>query len=161
MRHLFRFTLLFGLFVGASPVWAQRNEQLIPNDLAAAIRRVIEPVEGSAWVYAYFAGSEMGDIAIVGIADKGTSCPAMFRIVYPDSSPRDPQYHVTREFGDCSDIPTIEFKQNGITLTFPGWGPYRESSRPGFRGYPPPTTYVFSNRMLREVKKSTRTKRAA
>ena len=160
MRHLIRITILCAAAtVCAFPTFAQRNDQLIPNDLAIAIRRVMTPVEGTAWVYAYFSGDEIGDIAIVGIADKGTSCPAMFRIVYPDSSPRDPQYHATQEFGDCSDIPTINFQRNRITLTFPGWAPYRESSRPGFRGYPPPTTYVFANRTLRQIKAPTQTKR--
>src|SRR5216684_3511161 len=83
MRHLFCSGILFlAATACASPTFAQRNDQLIPNDLAVAIRRVMAPVDGTAWVHAYFAGSEMGDVAIVGIADKGTSCPAMFRIVY-------------------------------------------------------------------------------
>ena len=159
MRYLFRLTILLSAVVWASPAFAQRNDQLIPNDIALAIRRVMAPVEGTAWVYGYFSGSEMGDIAIVGIADKGTSCPAMFRIVYPDSSPRYPQYHVTKEFGDCSDIPTVDFHRNQITLKFPGWAPYRETKLPNFRGYPPPTIYVFANRILREIKPQVRTKR--
>jgi hypothetical protein len=159
MRYLMCLAILCAITtVCAPPTFAQRNDQLIPNDLAVAIRRVMAPVEGTAWVYAYFSGDEIGDVAIVGIADKGTSCLAMFRIVYPDSSPSHPQHIATQEFGDCSDIPTVNFQRNRITLTFPGWAPLRESSRPGFK-YPPPTTYVFANRTLRQIKTASQTKR--
>ncbi len=148
MRHLFCSSILFLAATACpSPTFAQRNDQLIPNDLAVAIRRVMAPVDGTAWVHAYFAGSEMGDVAIVGIADKGTSCPAMFRIVYPDSSPRYPQYHATQEFGDCTDVPTIEFDRNRILIRFGGWP---KSQRHSFVA---PSTYVFANRTLRQLNK--------
>jgi hypothetical protein len=154
MHYLFRLTVLCAIATVCAPAaFAQRNDQLIPNDLAVAIRRVMSPVEGTAWVYAYFAGSEMGDVAVVGIGDKGTSCPAMFRIVYPDSSPRYPQYHVTNEFGDCTDTPAIDFQRNGIVLKFGGW-----PDSPRKRAVAP-TTYVFSNRTLRKTETPHGTKR--
>src|ERR1700680_1584481 len=36
MRHLFRLTILLCAVVWASPAFAQRNDQLIPNEIAVA-----------------------------------------------------------------------------------------------------------------------------
>src|SRR5439155_13227796 len=131
----------------AAPAFAQYEHYILPNDVELAVRRVMAPVQGTAWLHAYYSNSAMGDISIIGTADKGTSCPAMFRIVYPDSSPRYPQYHATQEFGDCTDVPTIEFAPNRIIIRFGGWP---KSQRHSFVA---PSTYVFANRTLRQLNK--------
>lgn len=143
MHHLLRLTVLLSFLLTAAPTFAQQNSQLIPDSLAAIIRGT-----ENASLYAYFSSSEIGDVAVLGVFGEGNACPAMFRIAYPDSLGK---YVVTKEFGDCSDIPTIIFEEKQVTLKFPGYAPLSAQSEPNFRS-PPPTTYVFSNGRLREIK---------
>jgi hypothetical protein len=143
MHHLLRLAVPLSFLLWAAPTFAQQNSQLIPESLAATIQGT-----ENASLHAYFSSSEIGDVAVLSVTSGGNGCPAMFRIAYPDSSGK---YVVTKEFGDCSDIPTIIFEEKQVTVKFPGYAPLSAQSEPNFRS-PPPTTYVFSNGRLREIK---------
>lgn len=143
MHPLLRLAVPLFFLLLSVPTFAQQNSQLIPDSLAATIRGT-----ENASLHAYFNSSEIGDVAVLSIASGGTACPAMFRIAYPDASGK---YVMTQEFGDCSDIPIITFEEKQVTLKFPGFAPLSAQSAPNFRP-PPPTTYVFSNGKLREIK---------
>lgn len=143
MRHLLRLAVLLFFLLGAASTFAQENSPLISDSLAATIQRI-----RNARLHAYFTSSEIGDVAVLSVSGEGNACPAMFRIAYPDSSGR---YVVTKEFGDCSDIPTIMFEERQVTLKFPGYASLSAQSEPNFRS-PPATTFVFSNGRLRELR---------
>lgn len=140
MPRLLLFALLITCF-WVSPTFAQDSEQ-IPASLARVVRDT-----KNAHLHAYFSSSEIGDVAVVSISGEGNACPAMFRIAYPGPSAK---YLMTKEFGDCSDIPTIILEEKQVTVTFPGYAPLHAQSAPNFR-LPPPTTYIFSNGKLREI----------
>ena len=138
--------LLFSLFTAClwtSPVCAQQDSQQIPSSLLNVIRETKH-----AHLHAYFSSSEIGDVGVVSISGEGNACPAMFRIAYPGPSGA---YLLTKEFGDCSDIPTIIFEEKQITVKFPGYAPLHAQSEPNFKP-PPSTTYLFSNGRLREIR---------
>jgi hypothetical protein len=138
--------LLFALFITcfcASPIFAQEDSGQIPASLLNVIRAT-----KNARLHAYFSSSEIGDVAVVSISGEGNACPAMFRVVYPGPSGG---YLLTKEFGDCSDIPTVIFEEKQITVKFPGYAPLHAQSEPNFKP-PPPTTYLFSNGRLREIR---------
>ncbi|MDQ2920193.1 MAG: hypothetical protein M3R52_01055 [Acidobacteriota bacterium] len=143
MHYLLRSAILMLFVLCVSPALAQDNTKLIPDSLTA----VIQGTENAS-LHAYFSSSEIGDVAVLSVYGEGNACPAMFRIAHADSSGK---YVVTKEFGDCSDIPTIIFEEKQVTLKFPGYASPTAMSEPHFRP-PPPTTYVFSQGKLREVK---------
>ena len=138
--------LLFSLFTACfctSPISAQQDSEQIPSSLLNVIRAT-----KNAHLHAYFSSSEIGDVAVVSISGEGNACPAMFRVAYPGPSGA---YLLTKEFGDCSDIPTVIFEEKQITVKFPGYAPLHAQSEPNFKP-PPPTMYVFSNGRLREIR---------
>ena len=138
--------LLFALFTAcfcASPIFAQGDSEQIPSSLLNLIRAT-----KNAHLHAYFSSSEIGDVAVVSISGEGNACPAMFRVAYPGPSG---EYLLTKEFGDCSDIPTVIFEEKQITVKFPGYAPLHAQSEPNFKP-PPPTMYLFSNGRLREIR---------
>ena len=150
MHHLLRLAVPLSFLLSPAPTFAQQNSQLIPESLTATIRGT-----ENASLHAYFSSSEIGDVAVLSVFGEGNVCFVMFRIAYPDSSGK---YVVTKEFGDCSDIPTIIFEEKQVTLKFPGYAPLSAQSEPNFRS-PPPTTYVFSNGKLREIKTQNKRRR--
>ena len=150
MQHFLRLAVPLCLLLSAATTLAQQDSQLIPDSLTATIRGT-----ENASLHAYFSSSEIGDVAVLSVFGGGSACPAMFRIAYPDSSGK---YVVTKEFGDCSDIPTIIFEEKKVTLKFPGYAPLSAQSEPNFRS-PPPTTYEFSNGKLREIKTQNKRRR--
>jgi hypothetical protein len=138
--------LLFALFTACfctSPIFAQQDSEQIPSSLLNLVRAT-----KNAHLHAYFSSSEIGDVAVVSISGEGNACPAMFRVAYPGPSGK---YLLTKEFGDCSDIPTVIFEEKQITVKFPGYAPLHAQSEPNFKP-PPPTSYVFSNGRLREIR---------
>jgi len=141
-NHMLLAVPLFFL-LWAAPTFAQQNSPLISESLAATIRET-----ENASLHAYFNSSEIGEVAVLSVLSGGSACPAMFRIAYPGSLGK---YVLTKEFGDCSDIPTIIFEEKQVTFKFPGYAPLSAQSEPNFRA-PPPTTFVFSRGRLREIK---------
>ena len=138
--------LLCGILLAsswASPTLIQQEAGQIPPSLA----RIVRETENAS-LYAYFNSSEMGDVAVLSVTGEGNACPAMFRIAYADSAGK---YVLTKEFGDCSDIPTVTLEEKQVTLRFPGYAPLSAQSEPNFRP-PPATTYVFNNGKLREIR---------
>jgi len=143
MHKLLLLAVPLSFLLWAAPTFAQQDSQLIPDSLAATIRGA-----ENASLHAYFSASEIGEVAVLSVFSGGNACPAMFRIAYPGSSGK---YVLTKEFGDCSDIPTIIFEEKQVTIKFPGYAPLSAQSEPNFRS-PPPTTFVFSKGRLREIK---------
>jgi hypothetical protein len=150
MNHLLHLAFTLSFLLSAAPRCAPQDSHLIPDSLTATIRGT-----ENASLHAYFSSAEIGDVAVLSVFSGGNACPAMFRIAYPDSSGK---YVVTKEFGDCSDIPTIIFEEKQVTLKFPGYAPLSAQSAPNFRS-PPPTTYVFSDGKLREIKTQNKRRR--
>lgn len=139
-QHLVVITTII-LWTGLT--FAQNASHPISDELTAAIQKT-----ENARLHAYFSSSEIGAVAVLSVSEGGNACPAMFRIAYTDASGK---YVLTKEFGDCSDIPTIIFEEKQVTLRFPGYASLSAMSEPHFRP-PPPTTFVFSQGRLRRFK---------
>lgn len=115
-------------------------------------KKKIQDMEDSAFVHfvAHFMELNMGEVVVVEVNSGGTACPAQFQVVrIVENGAR-----VSEEFGDCSDSPTITLKQlpdEELIFGFPGYYQLWQEREPGFVK-PPPTTYVYKNGVLKELK---------
>jgi hypothetical protein len=114
-------------------------------------------MEGAAFVHfeAHFPNLSMGEVVVVSVSSGGNGCPAQFRVVRVVS---DNKVEVSDEFGDCSDSPNITLRQlpeEELSFGFPGFYQLWQSREPGFRK-PAPTTYVYRNGALKELKPAAR-----
>lgn len=99
---------------------------------------------------AHFMELNMGEVVVVSVNSGGTACPAQFQLVRIVEGGA----KVSEEFGDCSDSPTITLRQlpdEELTFGFPGHYQLWQEREPGFVR-PPPTTYVYKNGVLKELK---------
>lgn len=100
---------------------------------------------------AHFRNLEVGEAVVMSLGSGGSGCPEMFQIVRVEESGK---VSLTEEFGDCSDAPTITLQllpDEQLSLRFPGYYRLSQANEPGFRK-PPPTTWVYSKGVLRELK---------
>lgn len=93
-------------------------------------------------IYSFNSRYEMGDTVLLSVANGGNGCPAMFYIVHI-KSPK--EYYITEEFGDCSDVPSVNAGRQQMEIKFPGFYQLWQESEPGFKP-PPPTTYVYRDK---------------
>ncbi|HEV7889371.1 MAG TPA: hypothetical protein VGP08_01970 [Pyrinomonadaceae bacterium] len=115
-------------------------------------KKTLQSMEGASFVHfvAHFMQLNMGEVVVVSVNSGGTACPAQFQVVRIVENGA----QVSEEFGDCSDSPTITLKQlpeEEITFGFPGYYQLWQSREPGFVK-PAPTTYVYKNGVLKELK---------
>ena len=92
-----------------------------------------------------------GEVVVMSSSEGGSACPAQFRLIRVEGAGK---VSVTDEFGDCSDSPNITLQllpDEQILLRFPGYYRLSEEQEPGFRR-PPPTTYVYKQGVLRQLK---------
>ena len=115
-------------------------------------KKKLQDMEDASFAHfvAHFMQLNMGEVVVVATYSGGTACPAQFQVVrIVEGGAR-----VSEEFGDCSDSPTITLKQlpdEEILFGFPGYYQLWQEREPGFVK-PPPTTYVYKNGALKELK---------
>jgi hypothetical protein len=115
-------------------------------------KKTLRSMEGASFVnfVAHFMQLNMGEVVVVSVNSGGTACPAQFQVVRIVEGGA----KVSEEFGDCSDSPTITLRQlpdEELTFGFPGYYQLWQEREPGFVR-PPPTTYVYKNGVLKELK---------
>jgi hypothetical protein len=113
----------------------------------------VQAIEGNMYASfkVHFRDVEMGEVVVMSVGEGGTACPAQFRMISVGGTGK---VVVTDEFGDCGDSPTITLQllpDEQITLRFQGYYRLGDASEPGFQK-PPPTTYVYSKGVLKELK---------
>jgi hypothetical protein len=119
----------------------------------------VADVDGTAYAgfKAHFRELDSGEVVVMWASDGGSGCPAQFRLVRIVDEAR---VSLTDEFGDCSDSPNITLEllpEERILLRFPGYYRLSAQEEPGFRK-PPPTTWVYSKGVLRELKPAAKRK---
>jgi hypothetical protein len=115
-------------------------------------KKTLRKMDDASFIHfvAHFMQLNMGEVVVVSVNSGGTACPAQFQVVRVVEGGA----QVSEEFGDCSDSPTIALRQlpdEEITFGFPGYYQLWQSREPGFVR-PPPTTYVYKNGVLKELK---------
>ena len=128
------------------------EETDLKMELRLGGKKVLDVEAMYASFVAHFRGlSDGGEVVVLSASEGGSACPAQFRIIRVEGPGR---ASVTDEFGDCSDSPTITLQQlpgEQLTLRFPGYYRLAQAGEPGFRK-PPPTTWVYSKGVLKELK---------
>jgi hypothetical protein len=115
-------------------------------------KKTVQGMEDAEFMHfiAHFMQLNMGEVVVIATYSGGTACPAQFQVVRIVENGA----QVSEEFGDCSDSPTITLRQlpdEEITFGFPGYYQLWQSREPGFVK-PAPTTYVYKNGVLKELK---------
>lgn len=132
------------------------------SDLRMELRlggRKVADLEGNMYAgfKAHFRELEGGEVVVMWSSEGGSACPAQFRLVRVVGEGK---VSVTEEFGDCSDSPNITLESlpaERILLRFPGYYRLSAQEEPGFRK-PPPTTWVYSKGVLKELKPAAKKK---
>jgi hypothetical protein len=126
-----------------------------PADLQLELRlngkKVLDAEAMYAGFKAHFRDLETGEVVVMWSSEGGSACPAQFRLVRVEGAGR---VSVTDEFGDCGDSPTITLQlipDEQISFRFQGYYRLSQEQEPGFRK-PPPTTWIYSKGVLRELK---------
>jgi hypothetical protein len=107
---------------------------------------------------AHFRELESGEVVVMWASEGGTACPAQFRLIRVVGEGK---VTVTEEFGDCGDSPTITLQlipDEQIQFRFQGYYRLAQQDEPGFRK-PPPTTWVYKQGVLKELKPAATKKR--
>jgi hypothetical protein len=120
-------------------------------------RKVLNAEVMYAGFKAHFRELETGEVVVMWSSEGGSACPAQFRVVRVEGAGK---VSVTDEFGDCGDSPTITLQlipDEQISFRFQGYYRLSEEQEPGFRK-PPPTTWVYSKGVLRELKAAAKKK---
>jgi hypothetical protein len=122
--------------------------------------RKVYHIEGNmnASFIAQFRTYASGDVVVMSASEGGSACPAQFQIIRVEAEGK---VSVTDEFGDCGDSPTISLQllpDEQVTLRFQGYYRLSEEQEPGFQK-PPPTTYVYKQGVLKELKAASPPKR--
>jgi len=107
---------------------------------------------------AHFRELETGEAVVMWVSEGGSACPAQFRVIRVVGEGK---VSVTEEFGDCGDSPTITLQlipDEQIQFRFQGYYRLAQQDEPGFRK-PPPTTWVYKQGVLKELKPAATKKR--
>lgn len=78
-------------------------------------------------VYSSNSRDYMGDTVLLRVSGGKDSCPTMFHVVHIKTPT---EYYVTKEFGDCSNIPSVTVGRDEMEVKFTD----------------PPTTYVYADK---------------